>query len=188
MIKGLAPKIENVEISISDDEIWEQVCKFDKLYASKFSKNDKFRLHKWYQIYKTTGEIPSEFLQKNTSKPVIENIPIFEIATDKEILNKKIALRTEKMLNLGLIDEAKYLFGKYGTKHKSLNCIGLKECLKYLNNEIIKEEMIELINIHTFQLAKRQRTFNKSQFIHNKNSLNIDILKKHINLFLKQNS
>lgn len=184
MLKGLAPKIKNIEITISDDEIWEEVCKFDTEYANKFNKNDKFRLHKWYQIYHSTKKIPSEFLKNNTSEPIINDIPIFEIGVDKEILNKKIALRTNKMIELGLIEEARYLFGKYGTKHKALNCIGLKETLEYFNNIISKDKLVELINIHTSQLAKRQRTFNKSQFNIRKTTAKRDDLKRYINLFL----
>lgn len=184
MLKGLAPKVENVEITLSDDEIWEEVCKFDAQYANKFSRNDKFRLHKWYQIYHSTKKIPSEFLKNNTSEPIINDIPIFEIVVDKEILNKKIAIRTNKMIELGLIEEARYLFAKYGTKHKALNCIGLKETLEYLNNTISMDKLIELINIHTSQLAKRQRTFNKSQFNMHKTTASMEDLKQYINLFL----
>lgn len=164
MLKGLAPKFDDITIDISDDEIWELACKFDTNFVNKFSKNDKFRLHKWYQIYKATSQIPTQYLKENTQEPTIKNIKIFEIQTQKEELNKKISLRTQKMLNLGLIDEAKYLFEKYGTHHKSLNCIGLKEANSYLSGEISKQKLAELINIHTSQLAKRQRTFNRSKF------------------------
>lgn len=180
MLKGLVPKFDDIAIKISDDEIWELASKIDVNFVNKFSKNDKFRLHKWYQIYKATSQIPSIYLQENRQEPIIKNIPIFEIQTQKEILNKKIMLRTKKMLNLGLIDEAKYLFEKYKTHHKALNCIGLKETKKYLSDEISKQELNDLIVTHTIQLAKRQRTFNKSQFIFNKISLPINEIKSHL--------
>ena len=68
------------------------------------------------------------------------------------------------MLEAGLIDEAKFLFDKYKSEPKPLKSIGLKECKQFLNKEISQNELEELITTHTAQLAKRQRTFNRSQF------------------------
>lgn len=161
MLSGLAPKIEPIKIDISDDEIWNLVTKIDDEFCAKFSKNDKFRLHKWYQIYIQTSASPSQWLRDNTSKPVIKNLPIFELVWDKMELIERIKIRTKNMLQNGLIDEAKYLFGRYDNSLKSLNSIGLKECKEYLNGKINLNQLEELITIHTAQLAKRQRTFNK---------------------------
>ncbi|HFP7570030.1 TPA: tRNA dimethylallyltransferase, partial [Campylobacter jejuni] len=79
----------------------------------------------------------------------------------KEILKKRIKTRTKEMLDNGLLDEAKILFSKFDHKLKALNSIGLKECKEYLDGEISFKELENLITIHTTQLAKRQRTFNK---------------------------
>ena len=68
------------------------------------------------------------------------------------------------MLEAGLIDEANFLFDKYKSEPKPLKSIGLKECKQFLDKEISKNELEELIATHTAQLAKRQRTFNRSQF------------------------
>ena len=68
------------------------------------------------------------------------------------------------MLAEGLIDEAKFLFDKYKSEPKPLKSIGLKECKQFLEDEISKSKLETLIATHTAQLAKRQRTFNRSQF------------------------
>ena len=65
------------------------------------------------------------------------------------------------MLKQGLIEEARELFTRFDANLKPLNSIGLKECKAYLNDEISLKELEILINTHTAQLAKRQRTFNK---------------------------
>lgn len=161
MLSGLAPKTKPIKIDISDDEIWNLAVKIDSEFCSKFSKNDKFRLHKWYQIYTQTSAIPSQWLRDNTSQPVIKNLPIFELVWDKIELIKRIKIRTKNMLQNGLIDEAEYLFKHYNNSLKPLNSIGLKECKEYLNGKINLNELENLIIIHTAQLAKRQRTFNK---------------------------
>lgn len=186
MMSGLAPKIKDIKSDLNLEQIYELILKIDPEFGSKFSKNDKFRLEKWYSIYKTTGEIPSVFLRENTKEPIISNLQIFEILWDKEVLRERIKIRTAKMLEMGLIDEAKYLFNKYGFDIKSLNSIGLKECGEFLRGELGKDELYEQICTHTAQLAKRQRTFNKSQFLENKISQDLANLENSINEFINQ--
>lgn len=162
MLDGLAPKIEDIKTNLSNEEIYSLILEIDKDFAQKFSQNDTYRMQKWYSIYKTTNEIPTKFLKENTTLPAIKNLDIFEISWPKEILNERILKRTKKMIENNLLDEAKFLFEKYPHNTKSLKSIGLKECKQYFDKEIDKNELIELIFIHTRQLAKRQRTFNKN--------------------------
>lgn len=188
MMSGLAPKIRDIKCDLNLEQIYELILKIDPEFGSKFSKNDKFRLEKWYSIYATTGEIPSKFLRENTAEPIISNLQIFEILWDREVLRDRIKIRTSKMLENGLIDEAKYLFGKYGFETKSLNSIGLKECGEFLRGELGKNELYEQICTHTAQLAKRQRTFNKSQFLENKISQDLTNLENSIKEYLDTKS
>ena len=181
MLSGLSPKIEPLKIEISDDEIWDLAVEIDKEFCAKFSKNDKFRLHKWYQIYTQTNEIPTQWLQLNTGEPVIKNLTIYELVWDKFELIERIKTRTKNMLENGLIDEARYLFGRYDSALKPLNSIGLKEAKDYLDGRINLNELNDLITIHTTQLAKRQRTFNKSF-----NSIKIDARNLNLDKFLTQ--
>lgn len=181
MLSGLSPKIEPLKIEISDDEIWDLAVEIDKEFCAKFSKNDKFRLHKWYQIYTQTNEIPTQWLQLNTGEPMIKNLTIYELVWDKFELIERIKTRTKNMLENGLIDEARYLFGRYDSALKPLNSIGLKEAKDYLDGKINLNELNDLITIHTTQLAKRQRTFNKSF-----NSIKIDAKNLNLDKFLTQ--
>ena len=181
MLSGLSPKIEPLKIEISDDEIWDLAVEIDKEFCAKFSKNDKFRLHKWYQIYTQTNEIPTQWLQLNTGEPMIKNLTIYELVWDKFELIERIKTRTKNMLENGLIDEARYLFGRYDSALKPLNSIGLKEAKEYLDGKINLNELNDLITIHTTQLAKRQRTFNKSF-----NSIKIDARNLNLDKFLTQ--
>lgn len=181
MLSGLSPKIEPLKIEISDDEIWNLAVEIDKEFCAKFSKNDKFRLHKWYQIYTQTNEIPTQWLRLNTGEPIIKNLTIYELVWDKFELIERIKTRTKNMLENGLIDEARYLFGRYDSALKPLNSIGLKEAKDYLDGKINLNELNDLITIHTTQLAKRQRTFNKSF-----NSIKIDARNLNLDKFLTQ--
>ncbi|MCI6989772.1 MAG: tRNA (adenosine(37)-N6)-dimethylallyltransferase MiaA [Campylobacter sp.] len=165
LVSGLAPKIPKQQIYPSNDEIWQLVIENDEIWGEKFSQNDEFRLHKWYDIFKFCGFAPSDFLRQNTSAPTITNLPIFEICWDKEILRKRIEKRTCEMIEMGILNEASKLFSKYDKNLKPFKSIGLKECKEYMDGYIKNRgELCDLITTHTAQLAKKQRTFNRSKF------------------------
>jgi len=63
-----------------------------------------------------------------------------------------------------LLDEICYLEQKYSRLPHAMGSIGIVEVLEYLDNKVSKEEMVENISVHTGQLAKRQQTFNRTQF------------------------
>ncbi len=68
------------------------------------------------------------------------------------------------MLQNGILDEVKFLEQNYTREPLCMKSIGIKECLEYFDGKINKQELEYWITTHTSQLAKRQRTFNKSQF------------------------
>ena len=145
---------------------WEFLYKYDSEYALKIGKNDRYRLEKAIDILLETGETPTVWFQTNRPKPIISNeIDIINISVDRDSLRKKIKNRTEKMFKSGVIDEVAHLINKYGKQIQPIKAIGIKEIVQYLNGEIENiDEVKELITIHTSQLAKRQTTFNRTQF------------------------
>ncbi len=136
----------------------------DELYAKNISQNDTYRIEKWLEIYYETSIIPSEYFKLSQKKPIIEKIKIYNILTDKEDLRQRIEKRTKKMIELGLIDEVVMLEKTYGRSPRAMGAIGIKEVLGYLDGEFDIKQMYEKIVTNTARLAKRQRTFNKSQF------------------------
>lgn len=136
----------------------------DKSYMQKIDKNDSYRIEKAMLIYEASGLTPTEWFQANPPQPIIEQIPIFNITVARDVLRERIAKRTKKMLEMGLIDEVCYLEKKYSRLPNAMGSIGVVEVLAYLDGKVSKEEMCDLISTHTAQLAKRQQTFNKTQF------------------------
>ena len=143
---------------------YEYIYKLDKDYMKNIKPTDKYRIKKTLELYFQTQTIPSEFFAKNQPKPIVKDLPIYQIETDVEVLRKRIEKRTQLMLDSGLIDEVIYLEKHYGRMPNSMKSIGIVETLEYLDGKISKKQLYELICVHTAQLAKRQRTFNKSQF------------------------
>jgi tRNA dimethylallyltransferase len=130
----------------------------------KIAKNDSYRIEKAALIYESSQIIPSQWFSQNPPKPIITDLAIFNIDVQRDILRQRIQKRTAKMFEMGLVDEVCALEQKYSRSPNSMKSIGIIEVLAFLDAKISKEEMLTLISTHTAQLAKRQQTFNKTQF------------------------
>ncbi len=145
----------------------------DSNYMEKIKPTDRYRVEKMLNLYFETNLTPTEYFRENPPQPIIkEPITIYQIVTPREILRERIAIRTQNMLDMGLIDEVKYLIEKYTTSPNTMRAIGVKEVIDYLNGVYNIDELKEKIIINTARLAKRQRTFNRSKF---KNSIDMSL-------------
>ena len=182
LIEGLSQGVDSkTKLDIPIDEAYELLYNLDKEYMQKIERNDRYRIEKAYAIYKQTGLCPTSYFEENPKIPVAKDLKIFEILWEKDELKKRIAKRTKIMIESGLIDEVIFLEKTYTRKPNCMASIGIVETLEYLDGKLTKEELEEKISSNTVKLAKRQNTFNKSQFT-NKTSniiedLNSDIIK-----------
>ena len=146
-------------------ESYEWLYALDKGYMSTIKSNDKYRIEKVLNIYLQSSLMPTEYFNQFPPIPTIQSpLPIHQIEWDRSILRERIVLRTKQMLNNGLIDEVCYLEKKYSRQPNSMKSIGIKETLAYLDGKYNKQMLLEKIIINTSRLAKRQMTFNNSQF------------------------
>ncbi len=156
-------KLEVQEIMANLEEAYKFLKSIDSEYAKKIKSGDRYRIEKAIEIYKATNMPPSQYFSNNPPQPIVPNLPIYEIAINRDILRERIALRTAKMLEMGLIDEVAYLEHKYSREPQSMGAIGIKEVLDYFDGVYSKKELKDKIATNTARLAKRQVTFNKSQ-------------------------
>lgn len=165
LIEGLSIGVDSkIKLDIPQNEAYELLYNLDKEYMEKIEPNDRYRIEKAYAIYKQSNLSPSEYFIQNPKVGVAKDLKIFEILWDKEELKKRIAIRTNLMMKDGIIDEVIFLEKTYGRKPNCMASIGIIETLEYLDGKITKEELENKIATNTVKLAKRQNTFNKSQF------------------------
>jgi len=175
-LKSLVQGLSDIpEISESTKEVVKQklidlqncydfLQNIDSEYMQKISPNDSYRIEKALLIYEASKMAPTEWFETHPPKPIIENLDIFNIDVDREILRERISKRSERMLAMGLIDEVCSLEQKYSRLPNAMGSIGIVEVLEYLDAKVSQEKMLQNISTHTAQLAKRQQTFNKTQF------------------------
>jgi tRNA dimethylallyltransferase len=172
LLQGLSPLpkidaevIKKVDADMQDlAKTYELLYAIDKEYMQNIAKNDRYRIEKAALIYEASKIAPSEYFKLNPPKPIIKDLDIYNILTDRNILRNRIQKRTQKMLEMGLLDEVCYLEQKYTRAPNAMKSIGIVEVLEYLDGKVSIDGMLENISTHTAQLAKRQETFNKTQF------------------------
>jgi len=174
LLNGISelPKIsENTQKKSNDflnnlEEAHAFLYTLDSKYMSTITPQDHYRIEKMLNLYFETNLTPTEYFKAHPPEATIsDDLPIYEIEVERELLRQRINKRTLTMIKCGLIDEVFYLEKNYTRQPNCMKSIGIKEVLSYLDGQYTKMEMKEKIVTHTAQLAKRQRTFNKSQFL-----------------------
>lgn len=151
------------KIAQNKTEAHKLLRQIDSDFATKISPNDSFRIAKGLQIYFLTHQRPSAFFAQNPRQKLPFNIKIFELIKAREILRDDIKIRTERMFECGLVDEVRNLRQNF-PQSQTLKAIGVKEIIAFLDGKILQNEAKDAIVKNTLALAKRQRTFNRTQF------------------------
>ncbi len=130
-----------------------QLKKIDpEYYAEVDLKNPKRILHA-LEISIMTGKPYSSFRTKEKKTRPFRIIKI-GINTDRQILYSRINQRVDKMIQNGLIKEAKNVYPYKGIN--PLNTVGYKEIFAYFDGEISENEAVERIKKNTRNYARKQ--------------------------------
>lgn len=155
--KSLEEKFDNV----GAEEMLRQLAEFDKDSAQALSPNNKKRIIRAFEVYLQTGKTITQAKADSRSEPSRFN-PIFIGINyrDRETLYKRINQRVDKMLEEGLLEEAKEYFS-LPKKCTSSQAIGYKELSPYFNGEAELCEAVDSLKRSTRRYAKRQLTWFK---------------------------
>lgn len=134
----------------------------DEQAANNIHPNNIKRVIRALEVYYQTRKPISyhnEISREVTSK---YNFILIGLTMDRQQLYKKIDKRVDIMLQKGLIEEVKSLISLgYADSLISMQGIGYKEILSYINNERTLEEATEIIKRDSRRYAKRQITWFK---------------------------
>ena len=155
------------EYSKNPELLHKRLKSIDGKYSKIVHINNKQRLIRALEIFESTGKSPSDHFQIQSLNPArtIKLYTIF-LKWERITINRRIKERMKGMFKQGWIKEVKDLLQLQERQNKiypSLNSIGYKHIKAYLNDEITKENMFELINIRTRQMARRQEKWFKKE-------------------------
>jgi len=177
----ITPEVEkSAHAKLADlQRTYVQLREIDPQTMERIAPNDRYRIEKMLLIHEASKMAPSAWFAAHPPKPVITDLPVYNIDAEREVLRQRIEKRTRKMVAAGLIDEVCYLEQKYTREPHAMGAIGIVEVLEFLDGKASREVMVQNIITHTAQLAKRQQTFNKTQF-EDVVSLPLEVLEKKI--------
>lgn len=136
----------------------------DEKSADTIHANNVKRVIRALEYYHQTGEKISEHNENERQKESPYNFVYFVLNDERSRLYERIEKRIDLMMEEGLLEEVKYLKEKGYTKDMvSMQGLGYKEILDYLDGITTLEEAIYILKRDTRHFAKRQLTWFKRE-------------------------
>ncbi len=146
------------------EHLQKKLKKVDPIHYSKVDIQNPHRLIRALEVYDSTGKPFSSFLNKKAVARDFETLFI-GLTAEREIIYERINKRADRMIEEGLIEEARSLYNH--RERNALQTVGYRELFDYFDGTLSKEEAIFEIKKNTRRFAKRQYTwFKKNQAIH----------------------
>ncbi|MDE7059419.1 MAG: tRNA (adenosine(37)-N6)-dimethylallyltransferase MiaA, partial [Lachnospiraceae bacterium] len=146
------------------DFLYEKLQKVDPKSAQIIHAHNVKRIIRALEFYQMTGKKISEHNKKQREKSSPYQFAYFVLQDERTKLYKRIEARIDEMLQDGLIEEVTAL-KEMGLKRGmvSMQGLGYKEILAYLDGECTLEEAVEILKRDTRHFAKRQITWFKRE-------------------------
>ena len=146
------------------DALHDKLRAVDPASAETIHANNVKRVIRALEFFHQTGKKISEHNEEERQKESPYDFVYFVLNDERANLYKRIDLRVDLMVKEGLLDEVKALKAKgYSKEMVSMQGLGYKEILDYLDDEISFDEAIYRIKRDTRHFAKRQITWFKRE-------------------------
>ena len=138
----------------------EKLKDIDPVSYETIHENNVKRVIRALEYYKQTNEPISKHNEEEKQKESPYNFAYFVLNDVRENLYSRIDKRVDIMMEAGLLDEIKALKKRGCTRDMvSMQGIGYKEMLKYLDGDYTLEEAVEKVKQESRRFAKRQLTW-----------------------------
>lgn len=134
----------------------ERLLAVDPEYYGIADLNNPKRLLHAVEIHQMTGKPFSSF-RKSTVRQRPFHILKIGINQDRQLLYDRINQRVERMMEAGLLEEAKSVYPY--RKLNSLNTVGYKELFSFLDGSCSLDEAVDLIKRNSRRYARKQLTW-----------------------------
>lgn len=136
----------------------------DPKAAEEIHANNAKRVIRALEYYHQTGKRISEHNETERKKQSPYQFVYFVLNDDRKNLYQRIDMRVDQMIQQGLVAEVRHLREMGCTRDMvSMQGLGYKEILAYLDGECTLEEAVYIIKRDTRHFAKRQITWFKRE-------------------------
>ena len=140
--------------------LYEELQRVDPESAERIHENNVKRMIRALEFYRITGEKISKHNEEQRKKRSPYNFAYFVLNDDRAKLYARIEKRIDEMLEEGLVKEVLHLKEMGCVREMvSMQGLGYKEILAYLDGEYTLEEAVGILKQDTRRFAKRQLTW-----------------------------
>ena len=164
---------DKLAITHGFDYLHNLLAQADPAAAESIHPNNVKRVIRALNYNRETGQLFSSYNNAQKKQPDLFQAAFFVLNVERSILYDRINKRVGEMMDAGLVDEVSQLLSQgYHDNLVSMQGIGYKELIKYLNGNYSYENAIDFIQQNTRHYAKRQMTWFKNQ---NNNTIKINV-------------
>ncbi len=153
-------KLENFATEYGGEALHRKLFEIDPVSAKEIHPNNQKRVIRALEFYELNGypiSIHNETQKKRLSP---YDFCYFVLTDDRDVLYEKIEKRVDLMMEEGLLDEVRALKNMgYHKRMVSMQGLGYKELLDYLDGNGTLDEAVSKIKRDTRHFAKRQLTW-----------------------------
>lgn len=157
-------ELETIAKEQGADYLHQMLREIDARSAETIHANNVKRVVRAIEYYRQTGKPISEHNEKERQKESPYAFAYFVLMDERQKLYDRIEKRIDVMIEEGLLDEVKALYEEGYTRDMvSMQGLGYKEILDYLDGKMTLEEAIYVLKRDTRHFAKRQITWFKRE-------------------------
>lgn len=139
--------------------LYERLRAADPEAAAKIHPNNVKRVVRALEIYAVSGRTKTAQDRAGRARALPYTPVLVAPVLPREVLYDRIDRRVERMLEDGIVEEARRLEGRYGRDLPAMQAIGYKEFYSYFDGETTLEEAVRILKRDTRHFAKRQLTW-----------------------------
>lgn len=158
--KSLREELLRLRKEYGNSFLYEELKKIDPISAKKMLPQNWKRVIRAIEVFRLTGKpIWQHYYTVDVNKSNF-NFVQYGLLWGRKKLYEHIEQRVDEMIAQGLLNEVKMILSKgYSKELNSLNTVGYKELIDFIENKITFEQAIHLIKRNTKRYAKRQMTW-----------------------------
>ena len=151
---GFRQALEEKVARVGKDELYQELARVDPVAAQRIDPRNVRRTIRALEVHRG-AKVPISQLQGKTAPP-FETL-IIGLTADRAELYRRIDLRVDEMIKLGLVDEVKQLLNRgYDAKLPAMSGIGYKQIGLYLSGELSLAAAVQQIKFETHRLVRHQ--------------------------------
>ena len=153
-------RMQEIADNKGNEYLYEMLKDVDIESYQRLHANDVRRVIRALEVYEFTGKTITYFQEESKKIPPRYNCAYIGLTMDRQKIYERIEQRVDTMIEKGLIEEVKMLLNMgYSRDLVSMQALGYKEIIRYLEGEISLEETLFILKRDSRHYAKRQLTW-----------------------------